>query len=209
MAASAKMNNSNIHPIFDLTVPREKREALLGQRAHVFWLTGLSGSGKSTLAINLEQHLSNLGFLARIIDGDNLRTGLCAGLGFEPAERMENIRRAAELARYLLDTGVVVICALVSPEHTMRQIASQIIGLRDFSLVYIHADLKTCMHRDPKGLYKKAAKGEIPHFTGISAPYDVPENPDLVLDTLTQSLDQNNAFFLSFALDKIKNGLPT
>jgi adenylylsulfate kinase len=167
----------------DGQVGRKEREALLGQRGATIWLTGLSGSGKSTIAVAAEQALVERGQLAYVLDGDNVRHGLNKNLGFSPADRTENIRRIAEVAKLFTDCGVLVLTSFISPYRSDRDAARALFGNGDFVEVYVDAPLATCEARDPKGLYKKARAGEIPEFTGISAPYEPPERPELVLDT--------------------------
>lgn len=162
---------------------RTEKERLLGHRGTVVWFTGLSGSGKSTLAIALERALSARGILCRILDGDNVRCGINAGLGFSEADRRENIRRVAEVARLFVDTGVVVLACFVSPTRALRRMAAGIIGAEDFCEIYVATPLAECERRDVKGLYAKAREGAIRDFTGISAPFEEPEAPALRIDT--------------------------
>lgn len=164
-------------------VVRKDREQLLGQRGTTLWLTGLSGSGKSTVAVAAERALVERGRLAYVLDGDNVRHGLNANLGFSPEDRAENIRRVAEVAKLFTDAGVIVLTSFISPYRADRDAARAIFGEGDFVEIYVSASLETCEARDPKGLYKKARAGQIPDFTGVSAPYESPEQPELVLDT--------------------------
>lgn len=180
----------NIHPIFDRMESRAEKERQLGHRGAVVWFTGLSGSGKSTLAIALERVLSARGILCRILDGDNVRCGINAGLGFSEADRRENIRRVAEVCRLFVDTGVVVLACFVSPTRELRQMAAGIVGPGDFLEVYVSTPLAECERRDVKGLYAKARRGEIRDFTGISAPFEEPDAPALRLDTSGRSVDE-------------------
>ena len=180
----------NIHPIFDRMESRAGKELQLGHRGAVVWFTGLSGSGKSTLAIALERALSARGILCRILDGDNVRCGINAGLGFSEADRRENIRRVAEVCRLFVDTGVVVLACFVSPTRELRQMAAGIVGPGDFLEVYVSTPLAECERRDVKGLYAKARRGEIRDFTGISAPFEEPDAPALRLDTSGRSVDE-------------------
>ncbi len=159
------------------------RNRLLGQRGLVIWLTGLSGSGKSTIASALEKCLIDQGRLVLRLDGDNLRHGLNKDLGFSKEDRQENIRRIAEVSTLLADAGIIVIVAAITPHREMRSHAKQIIGAERFVEVYIKADIETCRARDPKGLYVKASNGEIEQFTGLDDPYQIPENPRIVIDT--------------------------
>lgn len=172
------------------TVRREHRELLNGQRGHVLWLTGLSGAGKSTLAYALEQRLHHQQRRCVVLDGDHLRGGLCADLGFTPEARNENLRRAAEVAKLLVDSGLVCIAGFISPTLLDRAMVRDIIGPNDFSEIYIDCALKVCEARDVKGLYRRARAGEIADFTGITSPYEPPPAPDLALKTANQSIEQ-------------------
>jgi adenylylsulfate kinase len=166
----------------DHKVTKEEREKLISQKSKVIWLTGLSGSGKSTVANELALKLHNEGKLAYILDGDNIRMGLCKDLNFSDDDRKENIRRIGEVAKLIADTGVIVITAFISPFIEERNKAKEIIG-NDFIEVFVDASLEICEDRDPKGFYKKARSGEIPKFTGISSPYEKPINPDIYINT--------------------------
>lgn len=165
------------------SVSRKDRGRLLGQRGCVVWLTGLSGSGKSTLAHQLEQRLLEAGRLTYVLDGDNLRHGLCGDLDFSPESRTENIRRAGEVAALLADVGAIVLASFISPYRSDRKRVRSTIGTDHFLEVHVDASLEVCEGRDPKGLYKKARQGLIPEFTGIDAPYEPPENPQVRVDT--------------------------
>lgn len=186
------MNNSesNIYPIFDKMLSRKDKEQLLGQRGTMLWFTGLSGSGKSTIAIALERELHKRGLLCRILDGDNIRTGINANLGFSAEDRCENIRRVAEVAKLFVDTGIITIAAFVSPTEELRNIAERIIGQADFKEIYISTPIEECERRDVKGLYARARKGEVKNFTGISAPFEAPQHPALSLDTSRLSVEE-------------------
>lgn len=186
------MNQSeNIYPIFDRMLSRSDKEALLGQRGVMLWFTGLSGSGKSTVAIALERELHRRGLLCRILDGDNIRSGINANLGFSADDRKENIRRIAEVAKLFVDTGIITIAAFISPTEELRQMAADIIGPEDFKEIYISTPIEECERRDVKGLYAKARRGEVKHFTGISAPFEAPAHPVLSLDTSKLSLEES------------------
>ncbi|NQT64542.1 MAG: sulfate adenylyltransferase subunit CysN [Candidatus Marinimicrobia bacterium] len=174
----------------DSLVSTEEREKLLGQKAKTIWLTGLSGSGKSTIAKALERKLVDKGFAAYILDGDNIRHGLNRDLGFSMEDRTENIRRIAEVARLMNEAGLIVITAFISPYRKDRIEAKEVVGEGPFMEVFVNADLKTCEQRDPKGLYKKARAGEIPQFTGISAPYEAPAAPSVTVATDECSVEQ-------------------
>lgn len=172
------------------------REAALGQRGRVLWMTGLSGSGKSTIAHAAADALVRQGKFAYVLDGDNIRLGLNADLGFSPEDRSENIRRVSEVARLFADAGVITIVAFISPYRADRQRARTIIGEARFAEVWVDTPLDLCESRDPKGLYKRARAGSIPEFTGISAPYEPPEDPEIVLETAGRSVDQSVAALL-------------
>ena len=195
---------NNIHPIFDRMLGREDKEALLGQRGVMVWFTGLSGSGKSTIAIALERELHKRGLLCRILDGDNIRSGINNNLGFSPEDRVENIRRIAEVGKLFVDTGVITIAAFISPNNELREMASAIIGKADFLEVYVSTPLAECERRDVKGLYAKARKGEIKEFTGVSAPFEAPERPDLSLDTSVLSVEQSVNRLLELIVPKVE-----
>lgn len=164
-------------------VTRQQREARHGHRAAVVWLTGLSGAGKSTIAAHLERTLFGRGVLAAVLDGDDLRHGLCGDLGFSMQDRRTNVRRAAHAARLFFDAGHVVICALISPTAEARAAARAALPDGRFFEVYVRCPLAECRRRDPKGLYAKAARGEIADFTGVSSPYETPAAPEIVIDT--------------------------
>jgi adenylylsulfate kinase len=170
-------------------VTAETRQHQAGHQAATVWLTGLSGAGKSTLACALERRLIAAGRMAYVLDGDNLRHHLNRDLGFTPADRQENIRRSAEVARLMNDAGLIVICAFISPLRSDRAMARDIIGADNFVETYVSTPGAVCEERDPKGLYKKARAGLIPEFTGISAPYEVPLEPAMSLDTGELSLE--------------------
>jgi adenylylsulfate kinase len=178
--AESKSTNITWH---EGQISRKDRETLLGQRGVTLWLTGLSGSGKSTVAVAAEKALVDRGRLAYVLDGDNVRHGLNKNLGFSPEDRTENIRRIAEVAKLFTESGVIVLTSFISPYRADRDAARAIFGEGDFVEVFVSTSLETCESRDPKGLYKKARAGQIPEFTGISAPYEAPERPELVLDT--------------------------
>ena len=194
----------NIYPIFEKMLQRKDREALLKQKGIMIWFTGLSGSGKSTLAIALEGELYKQGILCRILDGDNIRSGINNNLGFSETDRVENIRRIAEVSKLFLDRGIITIAAFISPNNDIREMAANIIGKDDFLEVFVSTPLEECEKRDVKGLYAKARKGEIQTFTGISAPFEVPEHPALSLDTSKLSLEESVNRLLEMVLPKIE-----
>ena len=195
---------TNIHPIFDNMLDRKAKENLLNQNAVVIWMTGLSGSGKSTIARALEQKLHQEGILTKLLDGDNLRTGLNKNLGFSEEDRLENIRRVAESAKLFLENGVVTICSFVSPTIDIRKMAEEIIGADDFLEVFVDASFDECANRDVKGLYKKALKGEIKDFTGLDAPFDKPVKPFLNIDTEKLTVEESADLLYQNVIKKIK-----
>ena len=180
----------NIFPHFDQMISREFRENRLGQRSKVIWLTGLSGSGKSTIGLALEKRLFQENFIAQLLDGDNIRSGINKNLGFSEEDRKENIRRIAEIAKLYLSSGIITINSFISPTAETRNIAKEIVGDGDFLEIYINAPMATCESRDVKGLYKKARAGEIQGFTGVNQAYEEPENPALELRTDLLSVDE-------------------
>jgi adenylylsulfate kinase len=183
-------------------VERAERERLLAQRGATVWLTGLSGSGKSTIAVAAERALLERGRLAYVLDGDNIRHGLNRNLGFSPEDRTENIRRIGEVAKLFTDAGVIVFSSFISPYRADRDAVRALMGPGDFIEVYVSASLETCEQRDVKGLYQKARAGEIPEFTGISAPYEEPEQPELVIDTNRQEVEESVARVVSHLEEK-------
>jgi len=172
-----------------LTITREDREQQNGHPGKVIWFTGLSGAGKSTIANALEVRLHALGKRTYILDGDNVRQGLNKDLGFEEADRVENIRRVAEVAKLMMDAGLIVLTAFISPFRQEREMARQLIGADRFVEVYVNASLTVCEERDPKGLYRKARNGLLPNMTGIDSPYEAPEHADVTIDTGNTSIE--------------------
>jgi adenylylsulfate kinase len=195
----------HIHPIFDKTLQRTDKEAILNQKAIVIWMVGLSGSGKSTIAKALETDLHQRGYLTQLLDGDNLRTGINNNLSFSEADRLENIRRAAEVSKLFLNCGIITICSFISPTEEIRDIARNIVGSNDFFEVYINAPLEICEQRDVKGLYKKARAGEIKSFTGIDSPFEAPKNPSLELKTDLFTLEKCKDYLVEALMERIIN----
>ena len=187
MSDNVKATNITWHPE---RVSLEEREQKNGHKSTVIWFTGLSGSGKSTLAQAMDQKLFEMGCSSFVLDGDNVRHGLNKDLGFSPADREENIRRIGEVAALFTQAGFIAMTAFISPYRTDRDKARALAGEGRFVEVFVKCDLSVCEERDPKGLYKKARAGEIPEFTGISAPYEEPDAPELVVDTGAESLEQ-------------------
>lgn len=170
------------------TVTRERREAQNGHRGAIVWFTGLSGAGKSTLAHAVEEHLHRMGYRTFVLDGDNVRHGLCADLGFSAKDRAENIRRIGEVARLFMEAGVIVLTAFISPFREDRNRVRAMVRTGEFVEVYCQCPVEVCEQRDIKGLYRKARAGEITQFTGISSPYEAPDAPELVVNTSEKSL---------------------
>ena len=194
---------NHIYPIFDKMMTRQDKESLLHQKGVMVWFTGLSGSGKSTIAIALERELHKRGFLCRILDGDNIRSGINNNLGFTEADRVENIRRIDEVGKLFVDTGIITLAAFISPNNEIREMAASIIGKDDFLEIYVSTPITECERRDVKGLYAKARKGEIKNFTGVSAPFEAPSHPALSLDTSVLSVEESVNKLLDIILPKI------
>ena len=191
------MNSSHII-YHQASVTRQRRNKLNNHRSVVLWFTGLSGSGKSTLAHSLEEKLFQKGCKTFVLDGDNVRHGLNSNLDFSEAGRTENIRRISEVSKLMLESGLIVMTAFISPINKDRGEARQLISNEDFIEIYCKASIETCETRDVKGLYKRARAGEITNYTGIDSPYEVPENPELTIDTDNQSLEGSVSTILSF-----------
>ena len=191
------MKSSNII-YHQASVTRQRRNKLNNHRSVVLWFTGLSGSGKSTLAHSLEEKLFQKGCKTFVLDGDNVRHGLNSNLDFSEAGRTENIRRISEVSKLMLESGLIVMTAFISPINKDRGEARQLISNEDFIEIYCKASIETCETRDVKGLYKRARAGEITNYTGIDSPYEVPENPELTIDTDNQSLEESVSTILSF-----------
>jgi adenylylsulfate kinase len=186
----------------NVTVTRERREKLNGHHSAVVWFTGLSGSGKSTVAHTVEEMLHQHGCRTYTFDGDNVRHGLCADLGFSEHDRHENIRRIGEMVKLFLDAGIIALTAFISPMRGDRERVRQLVGPENFIEVYCACPVEVCEHRDVKGLYRKARLGEIKNFTGISAPYEAPEKPDLELRTDLMSLEECSEKVFRLVVDR-------
>jgi adenylylsulfate kinase len=195
---------SGIHPIYSKMISRVEREAKLGQRAKVVWLYGLSGSGKSTLTMALERRLFADGFVTTLLDGDNLRDGLNRGLGFTDADREENIRRVAEVSKLFVQSGIICLNSFITPKESFRALARGIIGEENLLEIYVECSFETCMKRDVKGLYKKAAEGKVANFTGKESGFEPPARPALVLNTETAPPEESLASLYSFVLGRIR-----
>lgn len=190
-------NPENIHPEFGRFLKREEKETLLGQKGVVYWLYGLSGSGKSTIANAMERRLHEAGRMTVILDGDNLRTGVNNNLSFTDEDRLENVRRASEVAKIFSSQGIITFVSVITPKAKLREMAREIVG-EDFKEVYVHASFETTAQRDVKGLYAKAAKGEVKNFTGKDSGFEPPESPELLLDTENNSLEECVSAFEDF-----------
>ncbi len=190
--------SDNLYPISDRLLQKADREQLTRQSAKVVWMCGLSGSGKSTLATALEKRLYGQGRLVYVLDGDNIRTGLNRGLGFSDEDRSENIRRIAEVSKLFVDAGVISINSFITPNESYRSMAREIIGKGNLVEIYVKASFETCMKRDVKGLYAKAAEGKVPDFTGKESGFEEPLNSDLVIDTEAQSVEESVETLLEF-----------
>lgn len=194
---------NNINPHY-FTLNKELRNAANKHNSFLIWFTGLSGSGKSTLANALEMALFNKGVKTYILDGDNVRSGLNEDLSFEPRDRSENIRRVAELSKLLIDAGLVVIGAFISPYKNDREIVNNIVNCSNFVEIFVNTSVDECEKRDLKGLYKKARSGEIKNFTGVSAPYEIPMNPDIEICTEIETIEESVKKILDFITPKLK-----
>ena len=194
---------NNLYPIAT-KVDRQRRQQLLNQRPLLIWFTGLSGSGKSTLAVQLEAALADRGYKTYLLDGDNIRTGLNKDLSFTDDGRIENIRRIGEVSKLMIDAGLVVLSAFISPFESDRQQVKAIVGQDHYFEVFVDTPLEICEQRDVKGLYKKARAGEVKNFTGIDSPYERPTNPDIAIETHRLSVEQSVEQLLKLIDKKIK-----
>ena len=194
---------NNIYPI-KTKVSAKQRENLLNQKPGLIWFTGLSGSGKSTLAVQLEAQLHDLGFKTYLLDGDNIRSGLNKDIDFSEAGRVENIRRIAEVSKLMVDAGLVVLSAFISPFEADRNQVRAIVGHENYTEIFVNTPLEICEQRDVKGLYKKARAGEVKNFTGIDSPYEIPQNPDVTIFTNEMSVEESMEKLLKVVLPKIR-----
>ncbi len=193
---------SNLSHYFML--PQSEKEQLLNQRAVVVWLTGLSGSGKSTLAVNLQKELFIRGYLSQVMDGDLVRSGMNRDLGFSMTDRMENVRRTAELTKLFLNCGIICINSFITPTNEIRQKIEDILGRENMVEIYLSASLEYCEKRDVKGLYKKTRDGIISNFTGITSPFEAPLNPDIVINTEFLSIEESIGKCMPLLLERVK-----
>lgn len=194
---------NNIYPDFNKLVSRERKEQRLKQKGRVIWFTGLSGAGKTTLATALEERLFDLAYHTQVLDGDNIRSGLNKNLGFSDADRLENIRRIAEVAKLFIDAGVICICSFVSPSEIIRQQVRSVVGSENIIEIYVSTPIEVCEQRDVKGLYQKAREGKIPNFTGISARFEMPQYADMSIDTSEITVAESIDYILKNTIPKI------
>ncbi len=197
------MSESNIFPVFERMLQRSHKEKLLRQKSKVLWVYGLSGSGKTTMSIALEKSLHDRGFLTQILDGDNVRSGINNNLTFTAEDRSENLRRIAEVNKLFYNCGLITINCFISPLKENRDTVREIIGKEDFIEIFVDTPLEECERRDIKGLYKKARAGEIKNFTGVDAPFEVPENPDIRVETTDKSPEKLVAEILDVVLPQL------
>ena len=184
-------------------IPKTEKEKLLKQKGICLWLTGLSGSGKTSIAKSIAKKLHSKGFITKVLDGDNIRLGINKNLSFSELDRIENVRRTAEISKLFVDCGIVTICCLVSPKKNMRTLAKEIIGEKNFYEIFIATSLEDCEIRDTKGLYKKARRGELLNFTGISSPYEEPVGPNLNIPTKGKNIEESSEILFNFVLPLI------
>lgn len=205
--ATDTLNQHNMEHLFpfESKISEEQRMEMMQQTPRLIWLTGLSGSGKSTLALRLEHYLFHKGYKVFLLDGDNIRNGLSSDLSFTEQDRKENVRRVAEVAKLMLDAGLIVLGAFISPFKAERNLVRKIVGENRFSEVYVNCPLEVCENRDTKGLYAKARRGIIPNFTGISAPYQVPKHPDIELKTDEETEEESLARLISYIEPQIQH----
>lgn len=196
--------DENLHPISDRLLTQADRELSLGQKGKVVWLCGLSGSGKSTLAIALEKTLHQKGKHVYVLDGDNIRTGLNAGLGFSDDDRRENIRRIAEVSKLFADAGMITLNSFITPTEELRALAREIIGKENLIEVYVKASFETCKQRDVKGLYAKMEKGLVPNFTGKDSGFEEPQVTDLLIETEAQTVEESLAALVDFVSPRVE-----
>ena len=195
------MNKNVIHQ--DYSITQQDRTDRNKHQAKLLWFTGLSGSGKSTLANEVEKQLFTKGMQTYVLDGDNIRRGINTDLSFTPEDRKENLRRIAEVSKLFIDAGVVTLAAFISPMREDREMIQQIVGEENFIEIYVHAEIEDCEHRDVKGLYQKARQGEIKNFTGISAPYEAPANPEIKVNTSNQTIEESLAIIINKVTQKL------
>jgi adenylylsulfate kinase len=195
--------SQEVYPLFEKLVSRQEKESALKQHARVIWFTGLPCSGKTTLALGIEKELFNRGYFCQVLDGDNVRSGINNNLGFSNSDRLENIRRIAEVSKLFLSAGVITINAFVSPTQEIRSLAREIIGSDDFIEIFLNPSIEVCEKRDVKGMYRKARAGQILDFTGVNAPFEAPQHPNLVVNTDDESIKTSIVRILDFIIPVI------
>ena len=199
-----KNQNNNIFPVFDKILKRGDKERLLKQKSKVIWMTGLSGAGKTTIAKYLDEDLYKKGYVAQILDGDNIRSGINNNLSFSDADRYENIRRIAEVSKLFMNCGIIIINSFISPTEEIRNMALDVIGKENFIEVYVNAPIEVCEQRDTKGLYAKARKGEIKNFTGIDSPFELPKGAHIEVRTDLQTIEESVKQVMDYLMPVIK-----
>ncbi len=199
-----KDQNNNIFPVFDKILKREDKERLLKQKSKVVWMTGLSGAGKTTIAKYLDEALYKKGYVAQILDGDNIRSGINNNLSFSDADRYENIRRIAEVSKLFMNCGIIIINSFISPTEEIRNMALDVIGEENFIEVFVNAPIEVCEQRDTKGLYAKARKGEIKNFTGIDSPFELPMSAHIEVRTDLQTIEESVKQVMDYLMPVIK-----
>lgn len=199
-----KEHENHIYPVFDKILKRSDKEKLLKQKSKVIWMTGLSGSGKTTIAKYLDEALYRQGYVAQILDGDNIRSGINNNLTFSEVDRKENIRRIAEVSKLFMNCGIIIINSFISPTEEIRKVALDVIGQDNFVEVFVNAPISVCEERDTKGLYAKARKGEIKNFTGIDSPFELPQHADITVRTDLQTIEESVSQLLKYVLPLIK-----
>jgi len=199
-----RLNKENIWTDFNSFIRRNRSRFLVRQNPKAIWLTGLSSAGKTTIALALEKEIQKKGYFIKVFDGDIMRTGINKDLTYSLEDRKENIRRIAEITKFFLDTGLIIICSFISPTDEIREMAKSIIGEKDFIEVYVNCPLSVCEERDVKGLYQKARKGLIKNFTGIDSVYETPKNPNIELKTDVWTEKQTVKYLLEKIIPKIK-----
>lgn len=204
-----KDSDRHIYPVFDKILQRKDKEQLLRQRSKVIWMTGLSGAGKTTIAKHLDEALYKQGYVAQILDGDNIRAGINSNLSFTDTDRFENIRRIAEISKLFINCGIIIINSFISPTDTIRKMALDIIGRENFVEVFVSAPLNVCEQRDTKGLYAKARRGEIRNFTGIDSPFEIPADADVTIHTDQQTIEESVTQLLDYLLPLIRYDIPS
>ncbi|MFU8843060.1 MAG: adenylyl-sulfate kinase [Bacteroidales bacterium] len=203
-----KESEKHIYPVFDKILQRKDKEKLLRQRSKVIWMTGLSGAGKTTIAKYLDEALYRQGYIAQILDGDNIRAGINNNLSFSDDDRFENIRRIAEISKLFINCGIIIINSFISPTEAIRKMALEIIGKENFVEVFVSAPIEVCEQRDTKGLYARARRGEIRNFTGIDSPFELPEHADVTIHTHKQTIEESVNQLLDYLIPLIRYDEP-